>query len=226
MDAAVALLGRILNGHRTIHGGDHAGEFHQRAVAHQFELPAVVNVHMWIEDADAIGLQPFHRAGFVGLHQAAVTHDIGGQDGGQFALHQALASSSAATRASAAASMVLKRGSSRRTSSAGSALACLRNPLFHLANTGPSISSAVSLSLSCLKRVQAKLYRIFMLSGSISSARFIHSFARSRSPKIASALVPAAIAAPLFWSCASVRSALSNVTRAARDRESLSLISA
>ncbi|MEI9888514.1 MAG: hypothetical protein WDN08_18840 [Rhizomicrobium sp.] len=81
------LLGRRLDRQGAFDGGDHAGEFHQGAVAHQLEQPPAMDRDLRIEDAGPVRLQPLQRAGLVGLHQAAIADDVGGQDRGQFALH-------------------------------------------------------------------------------------------------------------------------------------------
>jgi len=77
----------VLDFDGACHGRHDGSEFHQRAVAHQFhDAPAVLG-HLGIEDGAAVGLEPLERSRLVALHHAAVANDIGGQNGGQFALH-------------------------------------------------------------------------------------------------------------------------------------------
>jgi hypothetical protein len=52
------------------------------AVADQFEHPTSMRRYLGIEDRAAVQLQPRKRARFVGLHKAAITHHIGGEDCG------------------------------------------------------------------------------------------------------------------------------------------------
>ena len=88
---------RLLDRQRAVDGGDHAREFDQRAVAHQLDDAPAVRGDAGIEDPASVDLQPFERAGLVGLHQAAVADDVGGKDRGQFALHRSALERGSAT---------------------------------------------------------------------------------------------------------------------------------
>ncbi len=66
---------------------DDAGELHQRPVAHQFDDAAVVLGDLRLDQLPPVRLQRRQRPGLVALHQPAVAGDVGGQNGGEPALH-------------------------------------------------------------------------------------------------------------------------------------------
>ena len=68
-------------------GVDDAGELHQRAVAHQLDDGPLVLGRLGLDQLLAVGLELRERALFVGGHEAALTDDVGGQYGGEAALH-------------------------------------------------------------------------------------------------------------------------------------------
>ena len=82
------LLRLCLYSQRTIHGGYHARELHQRAVTQQLKHPPAMRSDVGIKDPRPVSFKSFQGAGLVELHQAAIADHIGGKDCGKFALHQ------------------------------------------------------------------------------------------------------------------------------------------
>ena len=78
---------RRLQIHRAGNRVDGAGKLDQHAIAHQLDDAAMVPGNGWLENSRAPGLERSHSAGLVALHEAAVPHHIGGQNGGEATLH-------------------------------------------------------------------------------------------------------------------------------------------
>ena len=68
---------RRLNRQRAFDGRNHAAEFDECAVNHELDNAPTMSGDAGIEDLASVILQPFERAGFVGLHQTAVAGDVG-----------------------------------------------------------------------------------------------------------------------------------------------------
>jgi hypothetical protein len=68
---------RLLDGQCAFDGRNNAAEFDQRTVTHELDNAPTASSDAGIEDLASIDLQPFERAGLVGLHQAAVVGDVG-----------------------------------------------------------------------------------------------------------------------------------------------------
>ena len=80
---AVASRHSALDLDRGVHGLDHAGELDQHAVAGGFyDAPAVLG-DGGIDDLEAVGAQSRQGAGLIDLHEPAVSHHIGRQNGGE-----------------------------------------------------------------------------------------------------------------------------------------------
>ena len=98
LDAAGIGGGPIVNGHGALDGGgafdgiDDAGEFDQRAVAHELDDAAMEACYRRVDHLPAAQFQPRQRAGLILAHEAAVAGDIGHEDGSQpaFQIHMPL----------------------------------------------------------------------------------------------------------------------------------------
>lgn len=77
-----------LDRHRAPQGIDHAGEFDQRAVAHELDDAAPMRGDQGIGKVGAVGLQRVQGSGLVLAHEAGVTDNVRGQDGGQLAVQK------------------------------------------------------------------------------------------------------------------------------------------
>ena len=80
-NAGVAADHVALNVHRATDRIDHAGEFHQHAVAGGFDDAAAVPGDGGIDQFAAMRLQRRDGAHLIGAHQAAVTNHIRRQNG-------------------------------------------------------------------------------------------------------------------------------------------------
>jgi hypothetical protein len=91
----LAVLGslRIPILHRTLHlhGAsdriDDAGEFHEKAIAHRFEYPAIVGLDAWIERFGDVRLDGGKRAFLILAYEPAIAEYIGRKNGGEPALN-------------------------------------------------------------------------------------------------------------------------------------------
>ena len=68
----------LLDIHGALHGIDHAGEFHQHAIAHQLEDPAAMLADQWLEHLATPELEGRQGSRLVRAHETAVAHQIGG----------------------------------------------------------------------------------------------------------------------------------------------------
>jgi hypothetical protein len=80
-DRDVALVNPTLYRDRTSHGFNDAREFDQKAVASCFDDPAFVLGDVGINQFTAMSSKPVQGASFVPPHEAAISGDIGGEDG-------------------------------------------------------------------------------------------------------------------------------------------------
>jgi hypothetical protein len=80
-DAGIAFGHAVLDGNSAGDGLDDAREFDQEAVSGRFDNAAFVLVDFWIDQFASMGAEPREGAGFVLAHEAAVTGDIGGENG-------------------------------------------------------------------------------------------------------------------------------------------------
>jgi len=69
-----------------LNGVDHAREFHQRAVAHQFHGAPAILGFLWFDEFPAQRLEGCKGASLVLAHEAAVPDDIRSKNGGEAAL--------------------------------------------------------------------------------------------------------------------------------------------
>jgi len=79
-DLRVIFLDRGLQLDGEKHRVDHAGEFHQRAIAHQFDGAAAIGPGPRLDELRAVGFQGRQGAALVGAHEAAVPDHVGGED--------------------------------------------------------------------------------------------------------------------------------------------------
>ena len=70
-----------------VYGVHDAAELHQSTVAHELDHTPVVLGGFRLEKLFAMGVELRERSGFVGSHGAAITDNVGCQDGGQPALY-------------------------------------------------------------------------------------------------------------------------------------------
>ncbi len=78
-DAGVALRHAALDFDCAARGVEHAAELDQEAVAHHFEDAAFMFGDRRIEELAPVQFQGTQRALLIGLHEAAITHHVGGQ---------------------------------------------------------------------------------------------------------------------------------------------------
>ena len=79
---------RCLDLQCTVDGRDDASELDERTVAHELDQAPAMGNDTRIEDFASVDLQPFERAGLVGLHEPAVAGDVGRKYRGKSALHR------------------------------------------------------------------------------------------------------------------------------------------
>ncbi len=83
----------VAQGHGSLHidsegnGVHDAAKLHQGAIAHEFDHPPVVLSGLGLDQFSANCLERRERPNLVGSHQAAVTDNVGSEDGGQPALY-------------------------------------------------------------------------------------------------------------------------------------------
>ena len=68
----------LLDVHGALHGVDHAGEFHQHAIAHQLEDPAAMLADQRRQHLATAELEGRQGSRLVLAHETAVAHHIGG----------------------------------------------------------------------------------------------------------------------------------------------------
>jgi hypothetical protein len=86
-DISVAQAHGSLHIDGEAHGIHDTAELHQRAVAHELDDPPVVLSGLGLDKLSSNCLERRERPGLVGSHEAAVTDNIGSEDGGQPALY-------------------------------------------------------------------------------------------------------------------------------------------
>lgn len=73
-----------LKADRALHRIDDAAEFGQQAIAHQLENAAVMLGNLRLEQLLPMSAKALKRPRLVLLHEPAVAHDVGGQNGRKF----------------------------------------------------------------------------------------------------------------------------------------------
>ena len=83
----IALGEAALQRHRAFDRIDDRAELGEHAVAHELEDAPVMAGDLGLEQLLAPGLQPLMRPRLVALHERRVADDVGGENGGELALH-------------------------------------------------------------------------------------------------------------------------------------------
>ena len=86
-DPSGALGETGLQGNSALDGVNHAAEFGQYAIAHQFENSAVMFFDRWLKQFFVICAKPLEGPRLVALHERGISHDIGGEDCGELPFH-------------------------------------------------------------------------------------------------------------------------------------------
>jgi hypothetical protein len=77
----------LQNRHGALHRADDTGELHQGAVTHELHDAPFVRGNFRIDQLGAMRLERHQGSRLVSLHEPAVAHHVGGQDGGETAFH-------------------------------------------------------------------------------------------------------------------------------------------
>ena len=86
--AGVSLCHSSLDIDRALNCVDDAAELGQEAIAHELEDAAAMLRYRRFNEFVAVSLDPLKGLRFVPLHQAAVSDNVSGKNGGEFSLHE------------------------------------------------------------------------------------------------------------------------------------------